>query len=87
MKLRKGKTKYKLPAYSQVVAAWIEGNQKHNQLHRYVLQIVNLWALERNLEAGRPRVCAIFANTIEFSPPPDKPYVVTVRYLPPFMEC
>jgi hypothetical protein len=44
-------------------------------------------ALERNLEAGRPRVCAIFVNTIEFSPPPDKPYVVTVRYLPPLMEC
>jgi hypothetical protein len=32
-------------------------------------------------------VCAIFVNTIEFSPPPDKPYVVTVRYLPPLMEC
>jgi hypothetical protein len=87
MKLRKGKAKYRLPAYSKVLEVRLEGNQRHNQLCALIIQIVNPTAIDVYRDVGIPTVCAVYKDTIEFSPPPDNPYLVTVRYLPPVMEC
>jgi hypothetical protein len=89
MKLRKVKAKYKLPADSRVLRVWVEGNQRHNKMHAYLVPIVpaiTLWREQKS--AGKmPKACAVYNGTIEFSPPPDKPYVVKVMYVPPVMEC
>ena len=83
MKLRKGKAKYRLPAYSKVLEVRVEGN------HAYLIPIVSAMTVidGQELPPQMPKACAIYGGTIEFSPPPDRPYVVKVRYVPPVMEC
>lgn len=86
MKLRKGKSVYQLPRFSKIMAAWTEGNQPHNQITAYVLQYVEPARLQRDQSPGFPTCYTVFLDKIEFAPPPDKPYVVKVRYMPLVQE-
>ena len=91
MKLRTGRSVYKLPEHSQVLLVIIEGNQKHNQDVDYVLIQID----KRELPIGKklrhvrgiPTGYFVFTNKIEFWPVPDKPYKARVRYVPPITEC
>ena len=40
MKLKTKQPRYKLPPYSQVLAVYIEGNQRHNQMHAIMLPMI-----------------------------------------------
>lgn len=85
MRLKKGNALYKFPKpYSQILDVRIEG--KHNQMIDYPIQIVAMGTLPFVAVLGLPMYCAIYKNKIEFSPPPDKAYLVKVRYLPPIKE-
>lgn len=86
MKLRKGKPRYKIPAHSDIIGVYVEGNQKHNQMCHYALQRVALEELPNIMHLGMPALYSVLHEIIEFSPPPDKPYVVKVRYTPPVQE-
>lgn len=93
MKLRRGRAVYKVPPYSQILCAYVEGNQRHNQMVSYMLQQVDLGDLasvgddeRRKIPMAMPTTFAVFDEKIEFWPRPDKAYKVTVRYLPPMME-
>ena len=85
MKLRTGRSVYKIPEHSQVLLAVIEGNQKH-----YVLIQINRreLPLPKNLRRirGRPTGYFAFDDKIKFWPVPDKPYKARVRYVPPVAE-
>ena len=86
MKLRTGQALYKIPEHSQILCVYIEGNQRHNQMWSYLLQLIDIGDLGLNKARGRPTYCAVFENKIEFSPVPNKPYKVRVRYVPPIKE-
>ena len=86
MKLRGGRCRYKIPEHSQVLAVYIFGNQRHNQMVSYVLQLCKIEDIGDNKKRGRPELAGVYDDRIEFKPIPDKPYKVTVRYLPPVME-
>ena len=88
MKLRRGKALYKFPPHSEFHSAWIEGNQRHNQIYDIALQFVAKGQFPRPNKPwlGLPQYISITHNSIEFYPIPDKPYIVKVRYLPPVQE-
>jgi len=88
MKLRTGRQKYKLPEHSQILAVFVEGNQKYNQMiNHHIMQMQpENFHKELNSIQGFPTVCACSHNRIEFWPIPDKPYIVRVQYLPPIKE-
>lgn len=86
MKLRKGRSHYKIPAHSQVFQVFIEGNQRHNQMAALMLCQTSLEDLPRQDIWGVPRYFTVSPESISFAPAPDKPYVVKVRYAPPIQE-
>jgi hypothetical protein len=86
MKLRTGKSKYKVPCVGRIDHAFLEGNQKHNQMHSIALCQMDPASLPRSAGRGIPVYFSYLNETIEFYPVPDKPYVVTVRYTPPMQE-
>jgi hypothetical protein len=86
MKLQTGKARYKIPAQSQILGVYVDGNQPHNQMCSIMLRQVRLGEIEPSDVRGFPVYFFIIDDTIEFSPVPDKPYVVTVRYVPPIQE-
>lgn len=51
-----------------------------------MIRVVSAVQLPRDREPGFPESVAFFMDKIEFSPPPDKLYVVKVRYMPPIEE-
>ena len=87
MKLKTKQPRYKLPPYSEVLAVYIEGNQRHNQMHDIMLPMLPIDQLGGDVtKSGRPERCGVYAGFIEFTPKPDKPYAVKVRYVPPIAE-
>jgi hypothetical protein len=90
MKLRTGKTKYKLPiSGGRIDHAFVSGNSKYCLWHKMLLQVS---ANELPRKKGTAQVRAIptcfclIDNTVEFWPAPDKPYTVILRYQPPMQE-
>ena len=87
MKLKRGQARYKIPEHSEVLWVCVEGNQKYNQMAARMIQIVSgVQISNEGLEPAMPRRCAVYRDLIMFCPPPDKPYIVKVRYTPPVME-
>lgn len=92
MKLRTGHPRYKIPAFSRIETVLVEGNQKYNQTCAMRLQQVPIGDIEISETRGFPVYFSVYQsvdgglNLIEFYPVPDKPYKVTIRYLPPLQE-
>lgn len=89
MKLKVGKPRYNLPPYSQILGVYVLGNQKHNQMISFNLYQVPIAQLveAKPAQLAMPTMYSVCGDTIEFWPPPDRPYTVTVRYTTPVMEC
>lgn len=90
MKLRTGKTKYKLPTpVGRIDHAFVEGNTRH-MLFDVVLRQISADELPRKKDTaqlrGIPSYFCLFNNEVEFWPAPDKPYTVRIRYQPPMQE-
>jgi hypothetical protein len=90
MKLRTGRSEYKIVPVGRVDHAFIEGNQLHNQMYDLMLRQIELRD-SANLDFSFQGVPTVFAinpikNTIKFWPAPNKPYKVRVRYQPPMQE-
>lgn len=88
MKLRKGRARYKIPAFSKILHVIIDGNQRHNQMFAYrLIQVPMSEIADRVDTPAMPlRFAANEEGALLFWPPPDKPYVVKVRYFPPLEE-
>lgn len=87
MKLKTGQPRYRFPAHSRIQGAHIVGNQRHNQMNSIMLSQIRRdeWSAVGRTR-GIPTWFAIYENTIEFFPIPDKPYVVKVQFYPPIQE-
>ena len=86
MKLRRGRAAYKFPEHSQVLNVWIQGNQPHNQMFDYAIQLVSrseLEAISGRRLLGFPALACVSHGRIEFYPIPDHMYTARVRYVPP----
>jgi len=42
MKLRRGRSRYRMPAYSYIEHVRIEGYQRHNQMHLITLSLIGV---------------------------------------------
>ena len=87
MIIKRGKVRYKFPPHSSIFQATI-GDRRRCEVV-YMLQEVHPLDLKKSMEPpGKPTRFTIYTGTneIEFYPPPDKPYKVTVRYAPPIKE-
>lgn len=82
MKMRKGKTTYKLPPYGQILGATVRyGMGPHFNL----MQIRD--GTHDRKTTGEPRFFLLLDDKIEVLPKPDKGGDLTVRYFPPVQEA
>ena len=81
MKLRRGRSRYKIPAHS-----WIESVVIHGGKFQYLAQPVAAEILPKKGIHSLPTSWTIDRGLIRFWPVPDHAYRATIVYAPPLKE-
>jgi len=84
MKLRTGRSTYKLPPHYQILHVCIHAKDEPLRLHLYQASLEP----RRTRKPGRPTAFALIGHDkIEFRPTPDKPYSAEILFSGPLQTC